>query len=797
MARLLGCLFEQLGEADVRTRLKAAGWDDAKIDAASDIQIDAAMRGELDTRQVALYRQQLNTLALNELESEFNSLLKGLKTEGKSEAEILKMKKKLAGRWMEGLLTPDYTRGGLNSKPSVDQLRGGYINRAMAAIGDLTHRLRPNTYLPKAMRGQRLTSLNRDIAKYLHGDKTAVDADLAKELDAWLDVADTLRQRANALGADIPFMEGWGLRHTWAPDKVAQTPRSEWIDELVGSGKLDAQRMAGKGNPPLTESQLRIAVGEVYDSITSNGLARRKPSLVDIPGIVAKRHGEDRQLHFTDGEGWFDFAERYGEGLPDDMILRSMYHHIEDLAADIALMERLGPSAAQNLKYMTDVADIAAGGQAGAAVRRAHQAFTSLARQDRSINNWLASAGSSLRSYQVFTKLGGAFLSSITDFGFTAVTAKQYGASMSRIMGNYTQLMAGMSPKELQAMGMTADFLSRTITRTTRYGDKFGAGWMGGLADFTMKASQLERHTLLGQLAFQMEINRVLGSHVGKSIDELPNQWPAFFKHYGITEADWQALGKTRTPEGLLDPTKLEDVSQSARILGSFQQEIRYAFFEPNVRERAMLHQGTTTGTLSGELMRSVAMFKSFPLGIMLLHWGRMAGMQGMSNKLAYGGSLAAITTLLGAMSLTAKELAKGRTPPDFEDPSVWWKAFIQGGTGGLVLDIAAREHLSAQSLTADLAGPAIGDLAGVIVSLQKVAKASAEEGAGAGVDRFTSDVIEQVEKSIPGANLWYMRALISNKAFDMINQHIDPLYEEKQDGLKGWLRQNNQEQLY
>lgn len=798
MANLMNCLIDQLGADDVTARLKAAGWDDARIEAATDIDINSAMEAELNTREVSLYRSRLNAVKLNEVNNELQELLAGVETtkaDGTplSPEAIRKAKSKLSARWLAGLLTPDYRRGGLPSAPSVDQLRGGYIALAHAALNDLTHAIAPNTVIPAGLRNKRLVEVNRDIAKYLHGDKTAVDPEMAAMLDQWLAVADGMRQQANLAGADIPKLEGWGLRHSWSQSKVAKITKEEFVDDMVANGRLDRKRMAGGGGE-LTEAQLRVALAEVYDGIVSGGLTKRKPSTVDLPGIVAKRNGEARELHFLDGEAWFTAAGKYGEGSPDDAILRSMYHYIEDLAGDIALMERLGPSAVQNFKYMADTVSISAENTNARSVQRSLDTMRSLARQDRSVAGWLNSMGASLRSYSVYTKLPAAFVASLSDFGFTAVTAKQYGASMGRIMGNYTQLMSGMGVKEAQALGLTADYLSRTINRTTRYGDKFGAGAMGKLADFTMKASLLERHTLMGQLAFQMEINRTLGTLTDLPLSELPNEWPGFFKHYGLNEADWDALRGTLNDDGMLNPTMLEDKQQAGRILGAFKEEVRYAFFEPNVRERSMLNQGTTAGTVGGEFMRAVSMFKSFPIGTALLHWGRIAGMASMTDKTAYAGMMIGMTTMLGGLSLMAKEVVKGRTLPDPSSPEFLLKAFLQGGSGGIAMDIIAKEHMNAAQLTQDIAGPVLGDLAAGVVALQKASKAMAE---GRGADRLTSDTIGLLEKSVPGANLWWMRALITNRGFDMLNQHIDPLYHDKRNGLKGWLKQRGQELTY
>ena len=71
-----------------------------------------------------------------------------------------------------------------------------------------------------------------------------------------------------------------------------------------------------------------------------------------------------------------------------------------------------------------------------------------------------------------------------------------------------------------------------------------------------------------------------------------------------------------------------------------------------------------------GEFARSLWLFKSFPVGVIAKHWMRGWGQRTAGGKAAYLASYLVGSTVLGALAVQLKDLAKGREPREMDVPS-------------------------------------------------------------------------------------------------------------------------------
>lgn len=78
---------------------------------------------------------------------------------------------------------------------------------------------------------------------------------------------------------------------------------------------------------------------------------------------------------------------------------------------------------------------------------------------------------------------------------------------------------------------------------------------------------------------------------------------------------------------------------------------------------------------MEGELTRSVFLFKSFPISVVMRHWSRAMGMPSAGGRAAYIATFIASTTILGALSQQLNDLASGRNPREMtgEDAAKFW----------------------------------------------------------------------------------------------------------------------------
>lgn len=164
-------------------------------------------------------------------------------------------------------------------------------------------------------------------------------ADLnARELaDAWRRTGEFLRQSFNAAGGRIGKLEGWALPHSHDSMRVGAVSREQWIDAILP--RLDRAKMIDMAtNAPLSDQKLYLVLGDVYETIVSEGWSRRVPGTM-AGKAVGNRHAEHRVLHFRSADDWLAYNEQFGAGTPFD----AMMGHIEGMSRDIAAMQVLGP----------------------------------------------------------------------------------------------------------------------------------------------------------------------------------------------------------------------------------------------------------------------------------------------------------------------------------------------------------------------------------------------------------------------------------------------------------------------
>jgi len=101
----------------------------------------------------------------------------------------------------------------------------------------------------------------------------------------------------------------------------------------------------------------------------------------------------------------------------------------------------------------------------------------------------------------------------------------------------------------------------------------------------------------------------------------------------------------------------------SNKLSEMMQTEMRMAFVEPDARIRAITTQGQKRGSILGEILRSTALFKSFPASMIATHlWRGAFGLDGLSRA-RYLSELLLGLTVFGAASVQARHLIKGKDP--------------------------------------------------------------------------------------------------------------------------------------
>jgi hypothetical protein len=163
-----------------------------------------------------------------------------------------------------------------------------------------------------------------------------------------------------------------------------------------------------------------------------------------------------------------------------------------------------------------------------------------------------------------------------------------------------------------------------------------------------------------------------------------------------------------------------------------------------------------------GEAIRFMGQFKAFPVSIIQKTIGREAAYlkAGPKQDIARGinglASIFVTSTLLGYVSMTAKDLLKGKTPREANTKTLL-DSIIQGGGLGLYGDVLFQETRSGADIAASLLGPGILTGFDIIKALTYAVTPGKQDLAARGAYRA-------VIQNVPFLNLFYTKA-----AFDYL----------------------------
>lgn len=612
------------------------------------------------------------------------------------------------------------------------------------------------------------------------GNKAAAEA--AKILHT---VQEAVRRAQNDAGAWIGQLPGYITRQAHDQYRIAKAGFERWRDTI--GPLLDERTFEGIDN---REAFLRgvwtnLASG---DHLKPESVGSAKDPAFKGPGNLARRASAERLLHFKDADAWFDYNRVFGTS----SLAESVMHGIKRGSQNAALMQRLGT----NPEYMFDsirerlILE---------AKKRDDLKEIKRLRGDGLLNDYRAISGynavsanpttsawmAGTRSVLNMASLGGILFSSITDFANAAATLGRSGVNPLRA---YTEEMAafakaGGTParQALNRMGigiqaMTGDIINRFDATD---------GVRGTLAKlqntfFRLTGIVWETDTM------KRGVGTVLASHLadlsGRSFDALPADLRTNLLRYDIDAKAWEALRRTDTrvdaETRLLLPERVADADLRLKLQTYYVNEAGEALNEPGAATQAFLMQGTRPGTPVGEAVRFVAQLKKFPAEFVRSQLGRAvlgrAGAEEPLYQVIRSGQfdvpgvvhLIVANTILGYMAMTAKDLAKGKTPRDPDHWKTWLAAMQQGGGLGIYGDFLFGEYNRfGGGFVETLSGPAVGQVNQFLRAWSMI-----REG-----DDPTSTMLNVGKGISPFANLFYTRMALDYLVFYQLAEMANP----------------------
>ena len=618
-----------------------------------------------------------------------------------------------------------------------------------------------------------------ELAKFLKAiyREDVDDPEIKAMADAWHETAEQMRVLFNARGGSISKNERWLMpqRHDQASIKKAGVETwKETIRDL-----LDREFMVDEAGRPLSDEQFEEALDAVYETISTGGLNKAKGLTVPRLGKkLSRKGGEKRFLYFKDADSWMKYQNRFGRG----NVFDALTDYINMMSNDIAVMETLGPSPRNTFDFLLNKAKLEED-LTGPQEAFNNAVFKVAAGQ---VNGGeLTSAADALeatRNVLTSVTLGGAFISALSDAGFVAMTAKMNNIAPLKVIQQQLALMRPGNEADRifgTRLGLTAENAARQ-TAANRYADTYGTGKAAKLAEGVMRASGLEAWTNAGRKAFGMEFSALLADNFQKSFSDLETGLLDAFGRYGITEQDWDVFRKQ--PPLMLRGAPYADMTQEGGV--KFHQmvlsETDFAVPTPDARVRAVTTMGTSRATVSGMGIRTVMQLKSFPITILMGHGVRMFYQDTAGKKLQYFGGLMAITTILGGITLQAKDLAAGREPRPMLDsdgtlkPEFVVAAMAQGGGLGIFGDfLFSDQNRFGSGPASTLLGPT-GDL---VNRAARLSVGNIQEAIRGEETHIFSETIDFAERYTP--DIWQLQTA-KNAMFDQLELMADPDAQRK-----------------
>lgn len=632
------------------------------------------------------------------------------------------------------------------------------------------------------------------------------------------EVFETMRERFNRSGGDIGKLDDWGLPQAHSLEKIVKAGKQAWVEQA--ERLIDTSKYVHEDGTYYSQQEIRELLEYSFDTLSTNGANKTEIGRQSFGGNskVTSRHSESRVLHFKDAEAWLEYQADFG-GMPFVDLVEA---HINGLSKDIALVENLGSNPKNAMRILMDAADKKdrekglISSNENKTIKRAQVMFDEFMGGNSPQSEVLANLGLAYRSMNVASMLGGTTLASVTDQAMIKKTASIHGIAYLKTFG---ELLTQLNPKNKEdrelahSLGLATEEMLGSIARwsddglTSVHGkSQTLARVSSGIASQVMRISGLNALTAASKVGFTKMLMEKYGRlSRTKSWQDLGEIDRELLEKTGLSERAWEVMRLAdpvidrkgnqlmsarsiyEIPDDKLtafgDPKQVKD-EIATQFQAHLLDEQGMAVVEAGLRERTFMSAGQRKGTVTGEIFKSMLQFKSFPAAFLMRHGSRALSMEKGTSKAAYGASIFAMTTLLGALVVQLKELANGNDPQtmwDSEDPqktmNFLTRSAVQGGGLSILGDIlVAGTDTSGRSTSDFLVGP-FGSDAKAVLGLTVGNLTQYYEGKDTNAP---NEAFKLVKNKIPAQNLWYTKAATNRLVFDELQDIVAPGYREK-----------------
>lgn len=656
---------------------------------------------------------------------------------------------------------------------------------------------------------------NRMLRRALAGDTAGLPPEFVKMAKQAHDYIDLMRRRYNAAGGVIGRLEDWGEPHRWSDVRVMRAIKQRGRAAVANDFALAAvrEKYVHEDGRLFTPDEIRAFMDEALTTIITDGANKRLSG--DRPdfavSVSANRHRAHREIHIRSDaiEGLLNQYSELGA-------MESLLVHMRSLARDVALIETFGPNADLTAKQMLERAydqDVAAMPERKTelATKRALNTYLYdyLAGNNQGMRTNLGQTLAFFRSWATFKSLGFTVWSSLVDPVVMQHVARARGLDAGKLWINDVAMFAGSGRRWAKRAGLITDTVVNAADRVNL--DVLGAPELGAqAASFTLRATGLNWVTEARRGAYGLTMMDSIGHLVryNESLAAIKDEGDsALLRMLNVSEDTWavwrlaklESMGANHTvlspqaidaiPEAEIlalfpdaDPVMVKQ-DASTQLLGIVKDELNTAVITAGSRERATLGVGTTAGTLSGELIRSIVLFKSYPWTFMTRQWELAQSIDGGANRAAYAASLIVSTWMTGILINWIYDLMNGRDPGAIDPASAEGRRNITAGLmrgGGLgffgdFLFANADPGARSQSLTAGLMGP----VPSLIDDTQQLTLGNMNQEATGQDSNFGPEAVSYAQRNLT-PNWWYTRAITDRYIFNALQEELEPGYNAR-----------------
>jgi hypothetical protein len=663
---------------------------------------------------------------------------------------------------------------------SIDAMRHGlFAERIGGMIADLKREGLMNALM------RRDKNFDRDVAVELWALREPSSARPTHNPQAYATAQilnkyqEALRGDLNNAGAWIGKQDNYVVRQSHDMLKVrgdgSAAAFQTWREVI--EPKLDERTFDGR--PDRTEflrnvwKALSSGVHEIAKSETMAGFTG--------PGSLAKRVSHERLLHFKGPDAWFDYNEQFGKGAVIDAVGSA----IEKGTRDLALMRTLGTNPEAMYQAVRDKAiaealnreDFRTVDRLKGQTNDKIMAVLTGAADIPAHTTW-AKIGSTVRVLESMSKLGGVVLSSIPDLAVNAAMLRHNGVPLFEAYARQMHGLLPMGPERREIadmLGVGIDHMLGTVMH--RFQAEDGAlGKMSAAARTFYRLTGLTYWTDSLKASSGLMLSSNLAERAGTAFGSLNSRFQATLLRYGIDEAEWAKLAaeKQIAADGrhYILPAHVQDRELADKLSTYITDQVREGMTEPTAFNRVIATGGLQRGTGWGEGVRLIMQFKQYAITYLDRTVGREL-YRGEGKDVGGLAHLIVATTALGYLSMTLKELAKGRNPRSPESKGDYLillgAAMIQGGGAGIYGDFLFGE---ANRMGGGVVDTFFGPTAGTVKEAHRVwADTLRQDG------HPLAEAFGAVKNSTPFLNLFYTRAVLDHLVLFRMQEWANPGY--------------------